>query len=355
MNLNKMLKASCQDLEWLASGKTFQPKDKDTNIKDDLEIEWGYGAINPIYNPRPDFSETASKSEDSEANAVVRTAKILLMQGIMGKDFIVAMRKRFGDTVIARHKRKVGAVLKQEGLLGCIAIDPHGFKNCVDAAKIAKKSPYRRHIKFVVACNKCAGCDCFKKEIVAVKNGSEFKATKSSVDDFFQSNTSKIRVRAYCKKLGCTIIVSRDDLDESEMDPTFIDLVNGNQLTEEEAKLVRSKGDALTQAKKAFRLIDKKRRLANVKHYADEPESQRVSISESPMDFDIAKEVVAGSAELDVLNSNVEVDSDSIKSSLYIDGSTFIEPEFEGIDELTVDVGETFKPLDVDPRSDLTL
>ncbi len=402
MNLKKMLEGSNQNLSWLGDKTTYQPKDLDTNQKDDLEMQWGYGEFDPTYNIP---AENPKPVQSNESDVVVRTAKVLLMRGLMGKRFVAAMRDRFGDVVLAENKDKVVEVLENEGILGCIAVDPKGLKDCKDAFVIAAKSPNAKHIRYVLACDRCAGCEHFKTEKISVGGEkSNTKINKASIDDFFLSNNPTQKLRSFCSKTGHAVLVSRGDLDESELDSTFIDLVNGGALTKEEAKLIRSQGDAFTQAKRAFVLIERKHRKAEESKYASKVDTTefKIEASDNPVvisdaiktkkqDVKTIRANMKSDVELATMKSGVDVDpvdykagmeivvpKDSCKGSLVVDKgtsdiadfdilsektpksldidcSTFKEKEFEDCESDVIETSSPNPQIDVDMTPDLTI
>lgn len=384
MDLRNLLKdSSLNNLQWLANPETLDPEveaTQDLDIKDSLEVEWGTTGDIGASEAAP---VRAKKSSTPTVEDVVLATRVLLMSGRMGRSVVAALRRKFGDERLKKAVKLVRAALANEGVTGCVAVDPKGFKDCGDAWKLAQASPYRRLLKVILMKERCANCTFLgktqRKHVQAGAPGD------SSVDDFFTQTEQDEVSRPFCMRLNRPILSGQQDFDESEMDDTLIDLMTLGELDEDEVAAIKAlKKNAYQKVRAAFLHIHNKRRQAERQKYAEKVDASEfkveqdmaVDIDEAPkrpkVDVHISADKQALSMEdlgdlsqtsaqsvdvdfgMDERLTGVEVAAE--QKDIDVEAGVFIEPEFEGTDIVALDEKEApKKPLKVDPRSDLVI
>jgi hypothetical protein len=423
MNLGKMLDentpgkgvdktASLQDLRWLDDGlvkpghPSFTPTGevgkKDNNIKPALEIEWGYGGIAPLFTDTSAGVVTRNLPCDAmgDAGPVILFARDQMNRGVMGKELVSSLRKRFTAKDLHAAKEGLREQFKLEGIVGCIAVDGRGYKNCKAALASAQHSPYKRFIRHVI------GCSCGTPHMLPDSNEGSRVASSSgnAVDDFMASdNKHKASMVAHCCSTMLPLLTARGDLDPSEMDQTMIDMMNVTSLPETVASEIRkSKASNLKKVQAAFRklvairdrkeaatykgkvntsefVIDTEDRPVDVldakkaaevnvdlvNHKADRPVEvakaaktnfdgiRSLKSEETPID--IAKKADKPVLAIDRRVADIEMDMDGFVPQ-DVELGQFLELEFEGTDEIPVDAPPAlFDNLEVNMTPDMVV
>jgi hypothetical protein len=349
--------ASLTDLEWLVDGKglkgepNFEPlyDGKNNNSKDDLQLEWGYGAI------PPDFSDPVSGRverhipEDylADVSEVIVVARDMMNRGMMGKALISSIQERFSPEEINAASPELKKLLSLEGIIGCVAVDGRGYKDCGEAMKVAKNSPYKRFIKYVI------GCQCGDHVMVASDKSKMTEADSSgdSLNDFFATDEAYVSEEVpHCRSTMLPLMASGGgDLDPSDMDPTMIDLMNVTQVPQDEAKKLWNKDDksktALRQVRDAFRAIDRMRTQQASMKYSD-----HVDASEWQMDAVADVELNAVSERPDVhVGFDSEISQFALENGERQSTNIDINPRGESLD---FDIGTSvLGNIDIDERS----
>jgi len=279
MNLTDMLRdGSVSNHTWLDDIETFEPTGKDWNKKDDLELEFGYGDIEPKYN-----EEILKEAKEDPSTAIVVAARFLMNQGHMGRQLVKRLFQQFDRQSIKAAVSKLKPLLDEEGITGCVALDCRDLKDCREVKKVVASSENKRFLKFVLMHTRCADCSFLGK--TAINTESEMKT--ASIDGFFADEGPKKEFRPFCVRLGRPLLSGQQDLHDDEMDETLVDLVTTGKLTEEEAKVVRSlrNKNAYEKVRQAFRLIHKKQ--FEVKPVVQQVDSSKFHIkSEMSVDLD---------------------------------------------------------------------
>jgi len=217
--------ASLTDLTWLEDGKglkgepNFEPKynGKNNNSKNDLQLEWGYGTIPPDLAD-PDAGEVDRHIPTGYlegVSPVILFARDKMNRGYMGKTLISSIQDQFTPQEIKASSSELKSLLSLEGIIGCVAVDGRGYENCNEAIKVAKNSPYKRFIKYVI------GCECGDHVMVA-SNKADMKVADSSGDsltDFFSNDEHYVSEEVpHCRSTMLPLMASGGgDLDPSEM------------------------------------------------------------------------------------------------------------------------------------------
>ena len=374
-----LIDSSLNNLEWLGKPETFDPETgmtQDLDIKDELEVEWGTtGDIGaPEKAPVCVKKSCAFNMED-----VVLATRVLLMSGRMGRSLVAALRKKFGDDRLRKAVRVVRAALANEGITGCIAVDPKGFSDCGDALKVAQDSPYSRMLKFVLMKERCAGCVFLGK--IQKKELEASSPNDVAIDDFFAQTEGDIESRPFCMRLNRPILSGQQDFDESEMDDTLIDLMTLGELTEDEVDSVKAlKKSAYQKVRAAFLHVHNKHRQAEREKYADKVDASKFIVKqdmvvevdaalEKPRDVrvSVVAPVPTSVVQHPAAAPDIDIDLDTDEcptgieviaeqKDIEVDASTFVEQEFEGTDVVALDEKKLSKKLlKVDHRSDLTI
>ena len=315
--------ASLQNLSWLVDAVTFDPEghDKTNDSKEDLELQLGYGDIDP------DVSEYEAADQDryasDDVDGVIKFARSLMLQGKMGRDLITAIGGKFSHDVVEKSVARLKELLKYEGIIGCIAIDASGYNSCKEAAEEVANSPNKKFMRYVMNCS-CG-------EVHIAKSGGSLleeeilEATENATDEFLsESITHKVELKPHCKTTLRPILSGMEDLDESDMDQTLIHLMTVEGLTPEQIKKIKkNKKSSTEKIGMAFRQAYRNKTVDVVAEFVDASEYQiesdfiveTIDPSKEDMDVDITVDITADLAEV-------------------ISESTHQSPEFEGVDSL---------------------
>lgn len=399
MNLNNMFKdASLNNLQWLQEG-TFTPQSKDNDSKDDLELQWNYGDIGNDYSNSPEAAKQPLPTDSTKE--IVQKMRDYLNQGMPKNDIIILMVQSYPqDAVVAALKQwKAKNMHKLEGIVGRVAVDVRGYKTPKDAMRSASKSPYKKFIKYVVGYN--------GDNVIHVTENSktllasnEAESTGNATDDFFASENKDVKANVYCKDLMMPLLARSFDLDDSYADSTLVEMSASNLLTEKEVADISSQPiSAYAKVKKAFLLIDEKKKLAKAKSYKGKVDASAFKIKKADTPIEISNEAPKGVEITDVAPpkpeevivpvvsslKNVKIEKDSglqvkvgkekpkslnfkvkkadleldiekkPEESLDVMAECFKEAEFEGIDNVELDEEKKAEGmLDVDERSDFS-
>jgi hypothetical protein len=257
MDLNKIMAQVYQAPEVM---------DLDTEIQndDDLGLVTGMGDLDgPCVSGESPFDDAPQiASPVAEADMVRRTAKILLMRGFTGADFINTFKRTVGSFLMRKHKGVLASVLRNEGIVGKIAVDSDGFKDCREALAFARKmSPQKRYIKYAILNPNCPGCaEAMSKEV----KRQRASVGGGTIDAFFSGGEESETVsHPVCSLSNLRIISAYDELQDDDVDPTLIDLMTIGDITKDDMKAIKaSKDPAIYKARHAFILIDRRRRGA---------------------------------------------------------------------------------------------
>jgi hypothetical protein len=331
MDLNELLgETGLADLSWLEDPETYVPKDKDINKKDDLAIEWGIGSGIDI-GTQPEPTTIQDEMDVHSDEQVTRYARNLMTQGVMPKQIVHSLIEKFGKNMISESIPALKALFANAGVIGCVAVDSKDCHSCKDIMKVASKSPFKRHIKFAFMNEGCADCAFLGKD----------------------AN------RPFCASLSLPVITKQDDISKKQAKSILAELVSMDELTEEEAEQIVSQDVTPYQMiKLAFFKIGENQKVAEEEKYAEEPVASDDFELKSGMDIDVqsyagvAPNSILGDVALGLGEVNL---TESHEGEIEVDASGYVEPEFEGGDEVELDAEKDRKDLDVDIRSDFTI
>ena len=141
MDLTDMFKrdAAIVDHEWMTHPGGLVKDDElfdmdalknPNNTKPELEVQWGGGG------PEIDLDEPAGVVEqdtngDGIVDDVIVFARDMMNRGVMGRDLNRALRGQFAVETLKLASSELSEQLKLEGIVGCIAVDARGYKDCL--------------------------------------------------------------------------------------------------------------------------------------------------------------------------------------------------------------------------------
>jgi hypothetical protein len=412
MNLKSFVdETALADFDWLKNPKTYTPKDKDINKKDDLEIEWGVGSgIDIGITPAP----TTIKDEmdlHSELG-LAKYARHLMMQGLVPKQIMSGLIARFGKDLVRDAIPELKALFANAGIIGCVAVDSRDYKTCQQAVKVASKSPFKRHIRFALMNEGCANCVYFNCQ--SCNKGSVRFASTDSVDNFLGLKDAEVDTeRPFCSLLNLPVITKHDDVTEDQAKSLLAEMVMREEIDQSDATEILD-GDATPYQMirlAFFTLMEKAEKAERGKYgqdvdvtdfqemkreYAkdieiDEPyqavisdvseiegspgQSDDVGLLDMEKDaVDIKAEelkaeypdaldtgapsetMVADVSEVEGVNAvyTQDIEFGEGLDEIEVETDTYTEPEFEGIDEIDVeDEKEPEEELDVNMTPDM--
>ena len=343
MNLKSMLKeGSLNDFQWLLNDEGFEPKDKDNNKKDDLEVQWGTQDIDPKYSEKQE-QIIPTPIDRNNTSVIVQKARNYLNQGQMAAGIMKQLYDSYAKKDVDLAIPHLKPVLASEGIVGCIVVDVTGYKDIQAALVDASQSPYKRFVKYVLG---------YKKDIVNLPMGSKeilssniVNSSKNAVDSFLNAEEDKEPgTVAYCKELMMPVLAGYQDVDEHWKNDTLIDLVTTGNITEDDAEAIRESSlKPYQQLKCAFKLIEK-RKYAEEKKYAERVDSKEHVVKASKLVVQISEAVKK--AELKI--------SETPKMSTLEVSKMVVDPDIKEVSlpEVPVEIGTKVKAeLDVDPTN----
>ena len=372
MNLDDVLKeASVIDHSWWVDGilqpgrPTFDAESegirKRNNVKPELEIEWsGAGPNVDLNEPAGVVQRNIPEENLEDADSIILFARDMMNRGMPGASIVRELKAKFDQTTLKKAQEGLRKQFALDGIVGCIAVDGRGYKNCQAALKVASLSPYKHHIKYVI------GCRCGDPQLIPLNSGFDIgrvgNLTGNAVYDFLGSETGhKTAMVSHCRSTMLPILSFRGDLDPSEMDQSLLDLMNMSGLPEAQYQNLwddrknNKLSSNLETIRAAFRWLNARKHKAGEKKYAQPigPSEFQVGIADNPVE--ILPPPMADITDLDATPGNVNLEVPSFES-LDVEMDLFKEPEFEGTDEVTLnDVQSPEGLLDVDMRQDMVI
>lgn len=356
LNLSGMFRdASVQNLGWLAEGldETFEPQNNQGRMKSELQLQWGYGDIDPQYPTPP----SAEESTMPNGQPVVRFARRLMLEGKMGPQVVRELRDKFPAASIKAAVPGLKKLAEQEGLLGCVLVDAQDFDSCKDAMKAASRSPFKRHLRYVTNC-KCG------RHVMPVEPSEHIVEAASSgngIDDFIGSSIAPpAAMREVCKSTHKEVWAGEGELPEEFVDNTLIDLTTTEKLSEpqqEQVKAKRKKKGNREALALAFRLAAKNR---NAKpDYSGDVDTSEHVVEQADMEVELPGPAAAD-IDVDPVNkalASMPVELDGVPEGS-LDGvgelgqaeneialAAEAEAPFEGVDLVNAALSQTVEPV----------
>lgn len=286
MNLDDMLKeASIIDHSWYGNGMlkpgepTFDAEKegirKRNHIIPELEIEFGMAGPDVDPNePAGVVSRNIPEEALGDANSVIVFARDQMNRGKMGKSLTSALEAKFEAGTLEKASDGLKKLFSLEGIVGCIAVDGRGYKNCREAMKAASHSPYKHFIKHVIGCQ-CGDPQQMPSSVVSASVDADSKG--GSMDGFLASEGAhKAEMVSHCRSTMLPILSWQGDLDPSEVDQTLVELTNTTGLPEGEVKDIWAfakdrKLSSIQTIQATFRWLNAQNEKGDVKKAAGRP------------------------------------------------------------------------------------
>ena len=368
MNLTSMLKkdAAIVDLSWTTDGLVHPGEPhldlstvkKHNNIKPELELQWGGGGPNIDLDEPAGMVSRNLPDDGVEAGKVILFARDLMNKGRPASEVIRGLKVRFGKSVLKAAKAGLQEQLKLDGVVGRIAVDSRGYDSCKDALKAASASPYKRFIRYVVGCN--CGCGCGDPQMLPVggPGGMELvESTGNPVDDFLASKTaSQTELKAHCRSTMLPVLAG--DVSPSEMDQILVEMTEVVGLPGSVKDAIASKkATNVAKLRAAFRWLDRAAAKVADDKYAGKVKAQSGFGLEGELTDFVPDLAPAGAIEVNEAPAPVAVDDMApVPEGLDVDMCLFMEPEFEGGDEISLEESVVApSQLDVDMRQDMAI
>ena len=385
--------ASLVDHGWLGEGivspgrepfdATEETAGQDIDIKPDAEVEWGYGSMAPAWSDAANQHNTVERAPEEQygdAGDVIVLARDLMNRGATWTQVAQGLKGKFSKETLLAAKEGLRELVAMDGLIGRVMIDGAGYEDCSHALKAAQNSPYKNFIRYVT------GCTCGDPVLMESSTGHQMESVvdvpENATDAFFAAEEApKASKVPHCRKTMLPLISGQGDLDESEMDPTMIDLMNVTGLPEGETeKVMKKKGKGLKKWQHAFQAADRLLESQEEEKYAGpvDVSEHRIDVSDqeielagavdlSQLDVQLTNEEDLNSillaeqkeapAALDVDEKAAAIEPDIISfSPQEVEMTQFHEAEFEGIDDFELDAPQDLKAeLDVSMAQDMTI
>lgn len=360
MDLTDILReASLIDHSWFGEGMlqpgepTFDPAaegiKKRNNTKPELEVEWS------MAGPQIDLDEPAgvvernlpSEAVGQSVHDVIMFARDQQNRGRMGSELVKVLKAKYDQKTLKMAKEELRKQFALDGVVGCIAVDGRGYKSCQEALKAAANSPYKHFIKHVI------GCQCGDPHMLpSVATSTLSKLTGmtkeeeekscNATDAFFATEEHKSSMTAHCRSTMLPILSWRGDFDPSEMDSTLIDIQNMSGLPQGSFKQIwddRKNGkysSNLEMLRAAFRVVASAKQKASQKDYSAKVATGEFMLEQS--DNEISFDAPA-QPSLDMIPEQIPIDivEEDVFTPQDVEMGQFMEPEFEGTDEVYVD------------------
>lgn len=277
MNLDGMLKeGSLTDLSWLENGMknpgeiTFNPFEghKDNNIKHEAQEQWGYSDISPIFDENSgEVLRNIPEKDLGDAAPVVVFARHLMNQGATASVVDRELKARFTRDEMHKGLRGLKQLFAMDGIIGRVVVDARGYDSCEDAVKAAAKSPYKRHLKYVM------GCSCGDPQMIPVADEKQeiVASTGNAMDDFFaDEKVHQVKMTPHCRSTMMPICSSTDGIDPTWTDKLLTVMENVSGLPVDTAKRIREMDDKpIKKIQMAFKMIDHMKAQAARSRYSD--------------------------------------------------------------------------------------
>jgi len=140
------------DIEWLKKNDIGDDIYKTNEMQSQLAYQWGSDlVVDDVREMKKSIKPVCMLDELAQQKVyVLRFAREKMMEGLMGKELIASIKNKFTRETIKNTYKDLKKVLAYEGVIGCTAIDAQDYTNAKEAAELIKKSPYAKHIKYVL-------------------------------------------------------------------------------------------------------------------------------------------------------------------------------------------------------------
>lgn len=357
--------ASLMDLTWLddgllkpGAGKTFDPTGpigtQDHDIKPALEHQWGYHHIDPIFSEQDKLEPTSAPSSSSVPLEIEKWLRDQMNMGVQGKALNAKLNAKFTKENIKEAKDVIASMQPLQGVVGCFAIDGRGYKSCKVAMELAKKSPFKRYIKYVIGCNCGTPHKIEHNSLQKLVSASDVET--SSIDSFINDNTVHATTYTdHCASTALNILANDDGINDDDVDKDVTDLQELGGLTASDVSKVKSlKASNIERLRHAFMLVIIRRQTpAAVDGGNSAQDVKDYTMETAPHNIDLNPEFKNQHVNIeDRLDQNIEPIAPFIPQEVEL--SQFLDPEFEGTDNIELNNQKAPEsPLDIDGRSNI--
>jgi hypothetical protein len=333
MNLDSVLQdpshiASLADHDWWIEGLvkdgelTYDPSEnyRDNNMKDELEIEWGHGTIEPNYSdeeqrvPAGGVYRNLPPEALGDAGPVIMFARDLMNRGFMGDGLQRQIKSKFDQPSIRLAAKGLHSLFELEGIIGCIAVDTRGYDHPKQAIAAVQGNPFKRFIKYAITEHLAREDydwlpDTREEGLVAADSCG------NAIDDFFTSTVAedkghghKARLIPHCKQTMLPIYAGMGELDPSYLKDTLIEMMNVTPLTEGKVRQIQedvtnNKYDSRDAAlQEAFRWIDSVTTASKKAQYAASVDASEFMIESRDKEIELMVNVSMPELDIDPVN-----------------------------------------------------
>jgi hypothetical protein len=362
MNLDDVLReprsASLVDHDWWVEGLvkdgqlTYDPSEnyKDNNKKDDLEIEWGYGTIQPQYAdddtrvPAGGVERNIPAEALADAAPVIMFARDLMNRGFMGAELQRQLKANFQQNNLRVAAGQLRELFKLEGIIGRIAVDTRGYDNSKLAIAAIQNNPFKRFIKYAVT------------EPRAREDYAWLPDTREN-DDFFSSTVEEDKGRGHkasmiphCKQTMLPIYAGMGDLDKSILDDTLIEVMNVTPMTDAEKNEIVNNDKYATNAEKlqaVFRSLDRRATASKQQQYAKSVDVSEFMIESSEQEIEIMADMSMPDIDVDPVNHCLQNQFDVNQAPTHLATAPLDVSIFGEMTEVILANQPTINPLDI--------
>jgi len=344
MNLDDVLseprRASLVDHQWWVEGlvkdgePNYDPEEimNNNNSKDDLEIHWGYGTIEPQFSdeehkvPSGGVDRNLPPEAVGDANPVIIFARDMMNRGFMGKELQQRIVRKFDQPSIKMASEELRSLFKLEGIVGRIAVDTRGYDDPRKAISAFKNNPYKRFIKYVIA--EARENDDYAWLPDARDNGMVVAdSCGNAMDDFFTEADRPAFLRQqklvpHCKHTMMPIYGGMGDIDDSEMDSTLIDIMNVTELPDSKKDEIVHNDKYASNVDKlqaVFRWLDRQANLTTQERYEVHVDASEFKIEHKDQEIEMIANMSTPELDIDPVNhclqNHFELDSSHIAQS----------------------------------------
>lgn len=297
MNLTALFAkdAALNDLSWMETdglarrGEPYLSLEgvkNPNNVKPQLEMEWGLGGPNvDLDEPAGVVQRNLPEDAEGDAGGAIVFARDMQNRGFRASQIIKALKVKYAVSTLKKAEAGLRDQFSMDGVVGRIAIDGRGYRNCQEALKAAANSPYKRFLKYVI------GCECGDPHCIPVSDApfSQFDSSGNGIDDFFSASAEpKKAMVSHCRTSMLKILSSQGDLDQSELDSTMVEMMNTTGMPSGVAASVKSLTCSnLHKVRNAFRIMDIQKDRAESAKYAGKVETAEFKLKKADYEVEL--------------------------------------------------------------------
>jgi len=331
MNLDSVLQdpsrsAALVDHDWMVEGlikdgePNYDPSEnyRDNNKKDDLEVEWGYGTIQPTFSdedvrvPAGGVNRNLPPDALGDAGPVIIFARDLMNRGVMGADLQLRLRSNFEQSSLKLAAGELRELFSMEGIIGCFAVDTRGYADPRQAIAAIQGNPYKHFIKYVIAAARAEDDYLWLPDSRGQQIASDAETSGNAIDDFFSTTAADEKAKGYkpkliphCQQTMMPLYAGMGDLDESTLDSTLIELMNVTGLPDAKKEEIVNNDKYATRTAKlqeAFRWLNRQASAQENVRYAERVDATEFLIKTQDQDIEFAEDTSMPDLDIDPVN-----------------------------------------------------